>query len=119
MLAASASLGAVLVHDGEVGTDEAKLAYADEGDRVDLKGDPVPFDVPVDPAWATVQATLHGTTVLLGGLDFPVLLTGLDSTPTDEIVVHGAVVFHGDHPDGGHLLVVDVLRVDEPYFDWA
>lgn len=119
MLLAAGSLGAVLVHDGEVGTDEGMLAYADEGDVVGLKGDPHAFRVPDAAAWDEVRSVVSGATFLLGGLDVAVLVAGLDAVPDDTVVVHGAILYHGDHPDGGRLLVLDATHIDEPFFDWA
>jgi hypothetical protein len=121
MLVTAGALGAVLVHDGEVGTDEAKLAYADQGDLVELKGDLAPFAVPQAESWAALRPFLHDHTVLLvaPGLDVPVLLTGLGDVPEDEVVIEGAVRYNGAHPDGGQLLVVDVTAISEPFFDWA
>lgn len=119
MLSASASLGAVLIHDGEVGTDEHRLPYAEEGDRLGLKGMPAAFRLPDTTAWDSVRPFVHGASFLLTGLEFPVLVVGLESVPEDEVIVHGAVLFHGEHPDGGHLLIVDAQHVDKPFFDWA
>ena len=119
MLLSAGSLGALLVHDGEVGTDEDKLAFADEGDMVELKGNPEPFRVPDAPAWDVVRAHVHGATFLLAGLDVPVLVMGVEAVPDETVIVHGAVAFHGDHPEGGRLLVIDAQHVDEPFFDWA
>ena len=75
--------------------------------------------VPDDAGWDAIRPLMNGATFLLSGLDMPVLVAGLDEVPDDVVVVQGTVLFHGDHPDGGRLLVLDVKHIDEPYFDWA
>ena len=48
LLAASTTLGAVLVHDGEIGTDAARIAHVAPGDSLRLKGVLEPFTVPYE-----------------------------------------------------------------------
>lgn len=120
MLATSATLGAVLVHDGEIGTDEAKLAYAEPGDHVGLKGIMEPFTVPSSDAWVAVRNIVYDATFLLeADVDVMVLVTGLAAAPDEAVVVHGEILYNGPHPVRGDLVILDVQEIDQPYFDWS
>lgn len=122
LLASAATLAGVLVHDGEVGTDEARLAYADEGDAVKVKGTLVPFEQPDDVAWDEIANLFHHQTyeLQLTQYDAVVLVTGLDeNVEPSAVVVEGAITYNGPHPSAdGHVLVVDADLVTEPFFDW-
>ena len=123
LLASSATLGAILVHDGEVGTDEARLQYLDEGDAVKVKGTLESFTPPTGKEWDGIRAMLHHNTyrLLLPGLDADVLVTGLaEGMAADSVVVEGAVLYNGLHPEvpDYHALVMDARVVTDPFFAW-
>lgn len=123
LLSAATSLAAVLIHDGEVGTDEARLNYADEGDGVKVKGTLTPFEPPVTAAWKDVRQMLHHTTyrLVLPELDADVLVTGLvEGLDAESVIVEGAILYNGLHPSdvAAHLLVLDADTVTSPFFDW-
>ena len=65
LMAGSATLGALLVHDGEVAA-EADLASAAPGEAVRVKGNPEPF-TPGTPlrTWRTVLPMLDNFTYAL------------------------------------------------------
>lgn len=121
LLAASASLGLVLLHDGEVGTDEAKLAYTDAGDDVTVKGMLVRFVVPTTDAWSLHADAFHHATYQLDveGIDAVVLVTGLaDDLADEDVVVSGDVMWNGPHPEAGLLLILDAQAITVPFFAW-
>ncbi len=124
LLATAAGLGALLVIDGEVGTDGARLAYVQEGDTVRLKGELDSFDVPEGreagaSQWNDVREEL--ATYVYGfastETDGAVLVTSDEPLEEGEVlVIEGMVLYSGDHPDGsgGSLVVVRVESAKEP-----
>ena len=123
LLAASSTLGAVLVHDGEVGTDESRLESTDAGDDVKVKGALAAFERDLRGSWQTVADLLHHATYVLEleGADTQVLVTGMQSGRDPAVVViRGAVVWSDTHPDDAArtLLVVDADTVTDPFFAW-
>ncbi len=120
LLASATTLGVVLVHDGEVGTDEAFLPYAEEGDLVKVKGTLTLFHGD-DPVWAEYQDNFHHTTyrLVVESLDADVLVTGMQADmAADQVVIEGAIVHNGEHPIEGTLLILDAEVVTAPFFDW-
>lgn len=123
LLAASTTLGAILVHDGEVGTDETRLEYTGAGDDVKVKGALVAFEGDLRGAWQSVGGLLHHATYVLelDDADTQVLVTGMQpGMDPDVVVIEGAVVWNDVHPDDAarSLLVVDADTVTTPFFAW-
>ena len=112
LLASSAALGVLLVHDGEAAaTPASELSRAVPGEDVRLKGEPAPFVPSPGPvrAWRPVLPMLGNHTYALDGPDagLAVLLTSSDPAPPGVVVAEGTVDYVGPHPDGsGRLLVL-------------
>lgn len=108
LLASSAALGLLLVHDGEVSADP-DLAQAVPGEPVRLKGEPAPF-VPSPGSvrqWRPVLPLLGNHTYTLDTEGVSVLLTSAGPVPPGVVVAEGKVGYVGPHPDGsGRLLVL-------------
>lgn len=120
LLAASAGLGLVLIHDGEVGIDAAKLAYTDAGDAVRLKGDLATADAAAIPGWADLKALLHHSTYVMAveGVNATILVTGMTAElDGEDVVVEGPIVWN-DVAAGIHVVIVDADAVTVPFFAW-
>ena len=102
LVGASAGLGAVLVHDGEVGTPE--LARSEVGDEVVAKGALAPFQRAFTRAaqWSAVEPAFANFTYVLAQDDATllVLVTSESAAPADgEVVVEGTVLLAVPHPE--------------------
>ena len=114
-MASAAALGAVLVHDGEVASDETvDLAEAAPGDRVSLKGTPEPFTpFGATRAWRSIIPVLANHTYTLDDPDsgLVAMLTSERPAPEGVVLAEGDVGYVAPHPDGsGRLLVVIVVQ---------
>ncbi|HUR24825.1 MAG TPA: hypothetical protein VM327_02290 [Candidatus Thermoplasmatota archaeon] len=118
LMASAATLGALLVHDGEVAT-ETDLAGAAPGEPVRIKGNPEPF-TPGTPlrSWRMVLPMLDNFTYTLSDPESGILalLTSPAPAPDGVVLADGTVGYVAPHPDGsGRLLVViDVRDWHEP-----
>lgn len=100
-LVIAAVLGGVLVHDGEIGTDDARLDTLQEGDEVRFKGEARPADVQM--------AGLLNHTMRLSMPDGDVLVTADHPLPREGTwVVVGTVV-------ASDRLVIIAQAVHEPF----
>lgn len=114
LLASSAALGVLLVHDGEAGA-SPDLARAVPGDSVRLKGEPAPFVPPAGALrqWRAVLPLLGNHTYRMDddGAGVEVLLTSPAPAPAGVVLADGVVGYVGPHPDGsGRLLVLVQVR---------
>lgn len=111
LLAASGGL-ALLLHDGEVGTDESMALIAEPGSPLRLKG----TLAAVGDAPDEVRDRLANHTVVLehDSLDLQVLVTADAPLPEGGTwVVEGLLVYRSLAADGG-LLVLKAHEVTEP-----
>jgi hypothetical protein len=121
LLASSAALGLLLVHDGEAGA-SPDLARAVPGEPVRIKGEPAPFVPPPGALrqWRPVLPLLGNHTYALdapasdggeGAAGVEVLLTSPLPAPAGVVLADGTVGYVGPHPDGsGRLLVLVQVR---------
>lgn len=110
-LVAAAVLGGLLVHDGEVGTDERVLDEVAVGDGVRVKGTAAPAAPPRLP-----DLLDHTYTLVADGLTARVLLTSDGPLPGGEAVYEGEVLHSVPDPQDpdGTLVVLVVHGVDTP-----
>ncbi len=101
LLAASAALGSLLVHDAEVGGPD--WAASRVGDEVRAKGDLARFQLAFTRTahWASVTPLLENVTYVLENEEgVLVLVTSPVAAETREgVVVEGIVLLAGPHPD--------------------
>lgn len=112
LLASSAVLGVLLVHDGEAEA-SPDLSRAVPGEEVRLKGEPAPFAPVSLRAWRPLLPLLGNHTYVLDDADagVAVLLTSDGPAPPGVVVAEGQVGHVGAHPDGsGRLLVLVQVR---------
>lgn len=114
LIATSVSLGALMVHDGEVGDDGPRIAQAAPGEKVHLKGVLAPVADGDRAALAPWPA--NGTYRLAGGLDATVLVTGVPEAPEGIQVITGTVAWSGPLPGdrARTLVVVELDRMTSP-----
>jgi hypothetical protein len=112
LLASSAVLGVLLVHDGEAEA-SPDLSRAVPGEDVRLKGEPAPFAPVPLRAWRPLLPLLGNHTYALDDDEsgVAVLLTSDAPAPPGVVVADGRVAQVGAHPDGsGRLLVLVQVR---------
>jgi hypothetical protein len=111
LLASAAALGVLLVHDGEAATGP-RLAEAEPGEDVRLKGEPAPFVPPPGSLrqWRPLLPMLGNHTYALEQDGALVLLASAAPAPAGVVLAEGTVDWVGPHPGGSGGLVV-VVRV--------
>lgn len=112
MLASSGAL-ALLVHDGEMGTDEADAMVASPGTPLRLKGQlAAVVDAPED-----VRDRLGNHTVALehDGLDLHILVTADTRLPDEGTWVVQGTLLQRVLSDGGGTLVLQAHEVTAPF----
>jgi hypothetical protein len=112
LLTASATLGVILVHDGEVGTDEMRLMRAGLGDELRLKGDLQPFG----EAGPLRPLLLNHSLELKGDLETRVIVTSNEPLPTGAAIVRGQVLYVGMDPSApsARVVILQAFSIDEP-----
>ena len=114
LLVTAATLGAILVHDGEA--EPAALAHAAPGDAVEVKGAPEPFFPDRLAAWAPLRSLLANHTYQVDDGAVVALLTSAHEMPAGVVLASGTVAFAGPHPTAPDrlLVVVQVSGWREP-----
>ena len=115
LLLTAATLGAILVHDGEARP--TALAHAAPGDTVEVKGLPEPFFPDRLAAWAQLRPLLGNHTYQVDQGAVVALLTSGSEMPADVVLASGTVAFAGPHPTAPDrlLVVVQVSDWREPF----
>lgn len=110
-LASAFALGTLLTYDAQDGAE--RLAEADPGDDVSVRGDLHRFEVP--EGWAAIHAVMRDSTYRLDveGLDALVLVTGMPADLDEAtVVVEGDLAYAGAHPEASGQTVFVLLGKD-------